>query len=136
MDLSFDSCVVIDILRGRRPDFRERLRLLLAVGTPLHLSSFAFHELMYGAEISARPDFQRERVLEVCQFFKTTDWTVDDAWSAAKLRAKLRPVGEPIGSIDAMIAGQALARGWALVTSNVRELGRIEGLAVQDWSKP
>jgi tRNA(fMet)-specific endonuclease VapC len=136
MDLAFDTCVLVDILRGRRPDFRERLRLLLAAETPLHLSSFAFHELMYGVEVSARPDFQRERAIEVCGFFKTADWTIDDAWATARLRATLKVQGRPIGAIDALIAGQALARGWTLVTSNAREFERVEGLSLQDWSQP
>ena len=136
MSLSFDTCVLIDILRGRRPEFREQLRLLLVDETPLHLCTFAFHELMYGAEISARPNVQRERALEVCGFFKTADWTVDDAWATARLRAELRGRGQPIGAIDALIAGQALARGWTLVTSNVREFARVEGLEIQDWSRP
>jgi tRNA(fMet)-specific endonuclease VapC len=136
MSLSFDTCVLIDILRGRRSDYRERLRLLLAAETPLHLCTFAFHELMYGVEVSARPELQRERVIEVCEFFKIVDWTIDDAWATARLRAELKVRGQPIGAIDAVIAGQALARGWTLVTSNVREFARIEGLDIQDWSQP
>jgi tRNA(fMet)-specific endonuclease VapC len=136
MSLSFDTCVLIDILRGRRPDFRERLRLLLVAETPLHLCAFAFHELMYGVEVSARPEFQRERAIEVCGFFKTADWTVEDAWATARLRAELKARGQTIGAIDALIAGQALARGWTLVTSNVGEFSRVEGLQIQDWSQP
>lgn len=136
MSLSFDTGILIDILRGRRPDFRERLRLSLAAETPLHLCTFAFHELLYGAEISARPDLQRERAIEVCRFFKTADWTVDDALATAQLRAELKARGEPIGAIDALIAGQALARGWTLVTSNAREFARVGSLKVDDWSQP
>jgi len=131
--LSFDTCVLIDILRGRRPDFRERLRLLLAAETPLHLCTFVFHELMYGVEVSARPEFQRERLLEVCGFFKFADWTIDDAWATARLRAELKARGESIGAIDALIAGQAVARGWTLITSNTNEFARVEGLDVQNW---
>lgn len=136
MSLSFDTCVLIDILRDRRPGFRERLRLLLVDETPLHLCAFAFHELMFGVEVSARPAFQRDRAIEVCGFFKIADWTIDDAWATARLRAALKARGQPIGAIDALIAGQALARGWTLVTSNVREFSRVEGLEIQDWSQP
>jgi virulence-associated protein VagC len=86
--------------------------------------------------VSARPDFQRERAIEVCGFFKIADWTIDDAWATARLRATLKVQGRPIGAIDALIAGQALARGWTLVTSNAREFERVEGLSLQDWSQP
>jgi tRNA(fMet)-specific endonuclease VapC len=133
VSLSFDTCIVVDILRGRRPDFRERLRLLLVDKVPLHLCPLAFHELMLGANISARPDFQRQRAVEVCDFFKIEDWTAEDAFAAAQLRADLRARGQTIGGFDALIAGQALARGWTLVTSNTREFDRIKGLTVESW---
>jgi len=32
-----------------------------------------------------------------------------------------------------LIAGQALARGLILVTNNVVEFSRVEGLTVEDW---
>lgn len=134
MSRSFDTCVIVDILRGRRPDFRERLRLLLADKAALYLCPLVFHELMLGAAISARPDFQRQRAIEVCGLLKIEDWTADDAFAAAQLRADLRARGQTIGGFDALIAGQALARGWTLVTSNVREFDRIEGLAVEGWT--
>ncbi|HEX2641382.1 MAG TPA: VapC toxin family PIN domain ribonuclease, partial [Thermoanaerobaculia bacterium] len=34
---------------------------------------------------------------------------------------------------DCLIAGTALQHGATLVTHNVRELSRIEGLSVEDW---
>ena len=134
MSLSFDTCILVDILRGRRPDFRERLRLLLADKTPLYLCPLAFHELMLGANISARPDFQRQRAIKVCDLFKIEDWTAEDAFAAAQLRADLRARGQAIGGFDALIAGQALARDWTLVTSNTREFDRIKGLTVESWT--
>lgn len=41
--------------------------------------------------------------------------------------------GTPIGSIDVLVAGTALSHGAVLVTHNVREFGRVEGLTVEDW---
>ena len=35
--------------------------------------------------------------------------------------------------LDTLIAGQALARGWTVVTRNVRHFGRVEGLPLIDW---
>lgn len=134
MSLSFDTCIIVDILRGRRPDFRERFRLLLVDKTPLYLCPLAFHKLMLGANISARPDFQRQRVIEVCDLFKIENWTAEDAFTAAQLRADLRARGQTIGGFDALIAGQALARDWTLVTSNTREFDRIKGLTVEGWT--
>lgn len=44
--------------------------------------------------------------------------------------------GLPIGSCDVLIAGQAKARNLTLVTNNVREFDRVDGLVIEDWSVP
>jgi len=35
-----------------------------------------------------------------------------------------------------MIAGQALQRGWTVVTGNLREFIRVPNLLLLDWSDP
>lgn len=49
------------------------------------------------------------------------------------LRAHLEGQGTPIGSMDTLIAAQALALGATLVTNNGREFQRVPGLAVENW---
>ena len=61
--------------------------------------------------------------------FDETDMVV-----TARIRAALRRLGTPIGPYDALIAGQALARGWTVVTANIGEFSRIDGLNVIDWT--
>nr|WP_295111436.1 PIN domain-containing protein [uncultured Caulobacter sp.] len=134
MALAFDTCILVDILRDRRPEFRARIQGLVDGGATLHLGAVVFHELMLGAEVSTRPDHQRERVLALTALFQLEDWTPDDATGAAELRAALQRQGETIGLADSFIAGQALTRGWTLVTSNVREFSRVPGLTFEDWS--
>lgn len=50
-----------------------------------------------------------------------------------QLRAGLERRGTPIGANDLFIAAHALALGATLVTDNVREFERVEGLAVENW---
>jgi tRNA(fMet)-specific endonuclease VapC len=134
MALAFDTCVLVDILRERQAGLRERLQVMAGGDTTLHLGAVVFHELMLGVEISARPDYQRERLLALTALFRLEDWTSDDARVAAEVRAILRRRGEVIGVADSFIAGQVLARGWSLVTSNIREFERVPGLKLEDWS--
>lgn len=58
---------------------------------------------------------------------------IEEARCAADIRLKLERRGIPIGPIDTLIAGTALARKAVLVTRNVREFGRVEGLRVENW---
>jgi tRNA(fMet)-specific endonuclease VapC len=59
-----------------------------------------------------------------------------DAAEAGRIDAALKKVGRPIGPLDTLIAGQALARGMTVVTNNVREFARVQGLRIADWSMP
>jgi tRNA(fMet)-specific endonuclease VapC len=62
------------------------------------------------------------------------DFDASDAEAAGMVRAELERRKSSIGPMDALIAGQALARGLTLVTANVREFSRVDGLGWQDWS--
>ena len=53
--------------------------------------------------------------------------------SEGVLRVDLERHGTPIGPLDTLIAATALARRATLVTHNVREFRRVEGLKVEDW---
>ena len=50
-----------------------------------------------------------------------------------KLRTTLEKKGQSIGSMDLLIAAQALSLAVRLITHNVREFGRVPGLRVEDW---
>lgn len=56
-----------------------------------------------------------------------------EARSTAALRAALEKRGKPIGPLDTLIAGTAVANRAVLVTHNVREFGRVPGLEAVDW---
>ena len=51
-----------------------------------------------------------------------------------RIRADLSRRGELIGGADLWIAAHALAAGLTLVTGNGREVARIDGLTVEDWT--
>jgi tRNA(fMet)-specific endonuclease VapC len=55
------------------------------------------------------------------------------AEAAARIRTHLEKLGTTIGPIDIQIAGLAVARAAILVTRNVREFSRVEGLGIDDW---
>jgi tRNA(fMet)-specific endonuclease VapC len=42
-------------------------------------------------------------------------------------------LGTPIGAYDLQIAAIALANNLILVTHNVNEFSRVEGLQIEDW---
>lgn len=54
-------------------------------------------------------------------------------WYYAKLRHTLQASGKAIGSLDRLIAAPALALKAVLVTNNLKEFERIEGLRLDNW---
>lgn len=56
-----------------------------------------------------------------------------EAQTAARVRAELERRGTPIGPLDLLIAGTALAHGATLVTRNTAEFSRVPGLALENW---
>ena len=49
------------------------------------------------------------------------------------IRARLEQAGRPIGGNDLLIAAQAIALGYLLVTHNQKEFVRIEDLTCENW---
>jgi tRNA(fMet)-specific endonuclease VapC len=62
------------------------------------------------------------------------DWPAEAATLYGEQRAALRRGGQPIGANDLLIGCHALHRGRVLVTQNLREFQRLEGLRLEDWS--
>jgi len=53
--------------------------------------------------------------------------------SYGRLRAELERRGTPIGANDMLIAAHALAVDATLVTDNIREFERVDGLKLVNW---
>lgn len=89
-------------------------------------------ELRYGAERkgSARLSVQLEAILGAIDIIPFED-PADSTYGV--IRARLERMGKIIGGNDLLIAAHALALGCTLVTDNLREFSRIDGLAVTDW---
>ncbi|MBX9770081.1 MAG: type II toxin-antitoxin system VapC family toxin, partial [Candidatus Obscuribacterales bacterium] len=50
-----------------------------------------------------------------------------------KIRYDLESKGVPIGSMDLLIAAQALSLDATLVTNNRKHFGRVSGLNIASW---
>ena len=133
MIYSLDTTVLIDILRDENAVLRENYARARAADIALGVSTLAAEELLFGAAISRRPEIHLRAARRLISQFIVVGWDLNDAEASATIRATLRGLGLTIGTVDALIAGQALARGWTLVTSNTREFARIRGLKVIDW---
>lgn len=92
------------------------------------------HELWYGAYRSQKVAFNLETLRLLFSDLPILDIDSEDAGVAGEIRAELARAGTPIGPYDVLIAGQAKARGFTLVTNNTDEFRRVVGLKLDDWT--
>ncbi len=90
-------------------------------------------ELLYGAAVSARPRHHRQEVEDFVDRLAVLDFDTDAAAHAADIKADLKAKGTPIGVHDTLIAGHARSRSLILVTGNLKEFRRVDGLRCTDW---
>jgi tRNA(fMet)-specific endonuclease VapC len=101
----------------------------------IYISSLTIAELEYGVENSTQVENNRIALLKFISIFTVLDFDDADAIHYGRLKAKLKKEGKIIGPIDMSLAAQALSKNLILVTNNVNEFARVEGLIIEDWSK-
>ena len=62
--------------------------------------------------------------------------TQDVAWRFGEIRAELLDRGQPIASMDLMIAATALVHRLTVVTHNTKHFTHVPGLTIEDWLAP
>ena len=90
-------------------------------------------ELLTGANKARDSSAQHARLALFQARFELLPFDLAAARHAAQVRAQLEAQGTPIGAVDTMIAGVALANGLILVTRNMREFERVPSLQIQNW---
>lgn len=129
MRLLLDSNIFIGVMV--RDDRHLKRRMNIHSGRVV-LSAVVLFELYAGAHDSRRRREQLEELKSLALPLLPFDAT--DARAAGEIKAELKRQGTPIGPYDILIAGQARARGLTVVTRNVGEFRRVEGLAVEEWA--
>ena len=128
-----DTNVCIDYLTGRHPPVTRHIQQ--AGPQDLCVSSVAVGELRYGAEKSAHPQRNRERLDVFLTDVACMNFDVEAASVYGRVRAILEKKGLVIGPYDLQIAAHAVSLGLVLVTDNVREFRRVPGLRVENWRR-
>ena len=131
MRFLLDTNVCVDYLNGRYPGVAKKL--LGSTPDTVAVSSIAVAELRYGAEKSARPEENHRRIDLLLEGLRTLEFDLDAGAAYGRLRATLEARGTPIGPNDMLIAAQALGHDLVLVSADVAEFERVEGLRLENW---
>ena len=133
MTYLLDTCVLSDFARGEAGTLA---RLRETSPGEIAVSTISVMEVEYGLSLDAARARSLAPVMRaILGAVQILPYATEDARASASLRATLEKKGRPIGAYDVLIAGAALARGLVLVTSNIREFGRVSALRVENWRK-
>ncbi len=98
------------------------------------VSAITYAEMRYG-QIGKRASPRHKQLID--EFVRRVDavlpWDMAAVDATVEVKRQLAEAGTPIGNNDTAIAGHALATGCTLVTNNVREFSRVQGLSYEDW---
>jgi len=97
------------------------------------VSTVTTYELLAGARKCRKPEQEERRVATFVGTIRELAFHRRAAERAAQARAYLEERGVMIGPYDLLLAGQALADGLTIVTSNTEEFGRVPDLRIVNW---
>ena len=99
----------------------------------LAISSITLAELLHGVEKSQHTSKNLQAVEDFCSRLDVLEYDQKAAAHYGEIRAELERAGTTIGVNDLHIAGHARSLGTILVTNNMKEFERVEGLRLQNW---
>lgn len=132
MRVLLDTDICIYVINGRVVAPLERLRAH-APGD-VGISAVTYAELRFGIENSARAAENLERLERFLLPLEIVPFDAEAGRWYGRVRTRLQRAGVPIGANDLLIAAHALGLNTTLVTNNVREFERVEGLHVERWA--
>jgi len=127
-----DTNIVIYTMKNRPQQVKRRFQQHHG---QMGISTVTLGELVFGAEHSQEVERNLADIEAMAARLEVMPFDKKAAYHFGQIRAELYRTGHPIGPYDMMIAGQARAIGLILVTNNVKEFERVQGLLLEDWSE-
>lgn len=125
-----DTNIVIYVIK-RRPI--EVLDVFNTHVGQMCISSITLAELLHGVEKSSMVSHNLRKVEDFVSRLDVLPYDINAASHYGDIRANLEKKGTPIGINDLHIAGHARSESLILVSNNIREFERVEGLRLENW---
>lgn len=122
------------LIRNKPKYLVGRLQETVLAGSRIVISAITYAELVFGASSKKASPKMSGIVAEFVDRLDTVlPWDKQAVESSASVKSQLEAKGTPIGHNDTLIAGHAIAESAVLVTDNVREFSRVDGLVYENW---
>ncbi|WP_061286034.1 type II toxin-antitoxin system tRNA(fMet)-specific endonuclease VapC [Leptospira interrogans] len=128
-----DTNICIFLIKKKNATLLENLKKKL--NKDLFVSSLTVAELEFGIQKSEFKEKNKVALIEFLTIFNILSFSDKDAESYGIIRADLERKGKVIGSIDMLLAAQAIANNYIFVTNNTKEFKRIKALKIENWTQ-
>ena len=132
MTYCLDTNTCIYHLNDSAPKLSDRLEEMPF--RDIKIPSMVVAELFYGAEKSAKREYNFKVFRTFLTLYEIARFDERAAEHYAAIRAELERRGQRIGGNDLVIAATALSNDAVLVTHNIDEFSRVDGLKLEDWA--
>lgn len=108
-------------------------RMFQEAPADIGIPALVVFELQTGIAKSASPKKRTKQLESLLDAVEVLPFSTKEAKASAEIRAQLEKKGTPIGPLDVLIAGTALANRAILVSHNLSEFNRVDGLKTEGW---
>lgn len=136
MNYVLDTNAVSALMKGNAAVVE---RLAATEPTDVAIPQPVLAEIAFGIE--RLPRSRRRTTLQarfdlICSELPRAEWTDAVSHAYGRIKATLERRGMRIEDFDAAIAAHALAIQATLVTADLDDMTRIQGLRIEDWDRP
>lgn len=131
MKLLLDTNICIYLIKNKPPEVRQHFQRY-DIGD-IGVSSITISELEYGVQKSAAVSRNQKALESFLLPLEFLDFDHKSALAYGKIRVALERPGTSIGSMDMLIAAQAVVYDLTVITHNLREFQRVPGLRCETW---
>jgi len=126
-----DSNTCIYFLNGTSESIKKKI--LARSPIEIKIASVVKAELLVGAYKSKVPQKSKEKLERFLEPFEVLPFDDRVAYEYASIRKQTEEEGKVVGPNDLLIASIAKFHKGVLVTRNVKEFSRIQGLPIENW---
>ena len=125
-----DTNIIIYTMKNRPVGMQKKFNAMIS---QLCISSITAAELCFGMEKSAYPERNRADLEDFFSRLEILPYGLKAAFHYGNIRCQLQKAGTIIGGNDIHLAAHARSEGLVLVSNNLSEFQRVEGLRLENW---
>ena len=127
-----DTNIIIYAMNGKFPEISRHFEKIPS--TSICIPSVVIAEIEYGARKSNDYIKTMDIYRPFLNVFTEAPFSDKAVGEYGLIRSELEKKGTPIGGNDLLIAATVRALNGTLVTHNIKEFSRIDGLLIEDWT--